>query len=107
MQEFTSKRAASFNAQSWLQGWSQPHLVVGEARPQHGEGAHALGQPLGRVWLGLGLGLGLGLAHPNPNPNPLHTLVGHLPAASIAHWASHQKSITLGDMLSEARLTGE
>ena len=44
---------------------------------------------------------------PNPNPNPLHTLVGHLPAASIAHWASHQKSITLGDMLSEARLKGE
>ena len=40
-------------------------------------------------------------------PSQLHTLVGHLPAASIAHWASHQKSITLGDMLSEARLTGE
>jgi len=32
-------------------------------------------------------------------PSQLHTLVGHLPDAPMAHWVSHQKSITLGDRL--------
>ena len=36
-------------------------------------------------------------------PSQLHTLVGHWPGASMAHWVSHQKSITLGDKLSKAR----
>ena len=37
-------------------------------------------------------------------PSQLHTFVGQWPGASMAHWASHQKSITLGDRLSKAGL---